>query len=171
MFIIRWSLLTVFTIALSACAGHQAVQQPAVETTAPVKQQLGVIAPAQIVPQPTNPVLAMARNMLGTPYRYGGADPSGFDCSGLVSYVYRSAGIRVPRTSQEQYRQSFPVATDQLQAGDLLFFRLRPPKISHVAIYEGEGRFIHAPSSGKRVSYASLENPYWKQHLIGAGRF
>ena len=171
MSLIRWSLLTIFAMALFACAAPQATRQPAAQISTPVKLQPAVIAPAETAARPINPVIAMARNMLGAPYRYGGADPSGFDCSGLVSYVYRSAGIRVPRTSQEQYRQSFPVATDQLRAGDLLFFRLRPPKVSHVAIYAGEGRFIHAPSSGKRVSYASLENPYWKQHLIGAGRF
>jgi cell wall-associated NlpC family hydrolase len=109
--------------------------------------------------------------MLGTPYRYGGAGPNGFDCSGLVSYAYRSAGIRVPRSSGEQFRQAEKVPLSKLQPGDLLFFRLNPPKISHVAIYDRNGRFIHAPSSGKRVSYASLDNPYWRKHLVGAGRF
>lgn len=171
MSIIRWSLLTVLTATLLACAGPQVARQPVEDIAPPARQKLPSMAPVKTVARPTSPVIATARTMLGAPYRYGGADPTGFDCSGLVSYVYRSLGIQVPRTSQEQFRQSSPVATDRLQAGDLLFFRLNPPKVSHVAIYEGEGRFIHAPSSGKRVSYASLDNPYWRQHLVGAGRF
>jgi len=165
---IRSYMLFLLLLFLSACAGPQAVQQ--------LDQSAAVSVPAQQPKLNTAPpkpltVIATARRMLGTPYRYGGADPSGFDCSGLVSYAYRSVGISVPRTSGEQFRQSRPVATDKLRSGDLLFFRLSPPKVSHVAIYDGGGRFIHAPSSGKQVSYASLENPYWRKHLVAAGRF
>ena len=132
--------------------------------------------PTAIATEPAKPQpdhhrgLAIARDMVGTPYRYGGAGPGGFDCSGLVYYSYRKAGIRVPRTTAEQYRQSKRVQVFRLQPGDLVFFRISQDKLSHVGIYAGDGRFIHAPSSGKAVGYASLHNPYWHGRLISAGR-
>ncbi len=158
-------LLTVF---LTACAGNPAVRLAAIKP--PV---------VQTVPQVTGSaatlsgltVVEHAREMLGIPYLYGGDSPQGFDCSGLVSYAYQQAGIEVPRTSSDQYRYAQKVPLHSLLPGDLLFFRLQPPKVSHVAIYDRDGRFIHAPSSGKEVSYASLDNPYWREHLLGAGRF
>jgi cell wall-associated NlpC family hydrolase len=113
---------------------------------------------------------AIAQSMAGSPYRYGGATPSGFDCSGLVYYSYRKAGIPVPRTTREQYGYSERIALSDIHRGDLLFFRLSSRGISHVGIYTGNGKFIHAPSSGKRVSYARLDNAYWKKRLLAAGR-
>ena len=167
MQILRWGLLISFTFWLSACAGPQVIHKSGLETS-----------PARVVINPTKTavrapltVVTAARSVLGAPYRYGGASTNGFDCSGLVSYAYRSVGIAVPRSSSEQFRQSIRVPLQNLQSGDLLFFRLNPPKVSHVAIYDRDGRFIHAPSSGKRVSYASLDNPYWRKHLVAAGRF
>jgi cell wall-associated NlpC family hydrolase len=117
-----------------------------------------------------HPAVDIARQMVGTPYRYGGSSPqSGFDCSGLVYYSYRHAGINVPRTTQKLYRDTFQVDPRALQPGDLLFFSIQG-KVSHVGIYVGGMRFLHSPSSGKVVSYASLSNPYWREHLIRAGR-
>jgi cell wall-associated NlpC family hydrolase len=116
-------------------------------------------------------VLNEALEMLVTPYRYGGHNPHGFDCSGLVYYSHQQAGIRVPRTAEEQRLRARPVALDTLRPGDLLFFRLAGRKVNHVGIYAGDGRFVHAPSSGKSVSMASLNNPYWERHLIGAGSY
>lgn len=118
-----------------------------------------------------NQVLAIAKSLLGTPYRYGGASPDGFDCSGLVQYVYHKASMAVPRTAAEQSRRVHRVHLSELRSGDLVFFRLSGRKTSHVGIYAGDGRFIHAPSSGKLVSYASLEDRYWKERLVVAGRF
>lgn len=115
--------------------------------------------------------LVAARSMLGTAYRFGGADPRGFDCSGLVQYSYAQAGISLPRTSQAIFRASSPVKPDKIRAGDLVFFKVSSQKITHVGIYADHNRFIHAPSSGKAVSYASLKNPYWKKRLIAVGRF
>jgi murein DD-endopeptidase len=113
----------------------------------------------------------IARHQLGAPYRYGGDTPRGFDCSGLVYYAYHRAGIDVPRTTRQQLRYARPVAMSRLEPGDLLFFRVSRRKPSHVGIYVGHDRFIHAPSSGKRVSYASLDNPYWSERIVAAGRF
>jgi len=113
---------------------------------------------------------AIAQSMAGSPYRYGGATPRGFDCSGLVYYAYRKAGFSVPRTTRDQYKRSERIAFSDIHRGDLLFFKLSSRGISHVGIYTGNGRFIHAPSSGKRVSYARLDDPYWKKRLLAAGR-
>jgi cell wall-associated NlpC family hydrolase len=115
--------------------------------------------------------LDTARSMLGVAYRYGGADPRGFDCSGLVHYSYAKAGLELPRTSQDIFRASQLVNPGNLRAGDLVFFTISSKKIAHVGIYAGNKRFIHAPSSGKGVSYASLETPYWKNRLVAVGRF
>ena len=114
--------------------------------------------------------LATARKLLGTPYRYGGSDPRGFDCSGLVQYSYRQAGVTLARTSRDIFRQSQLINPSHKQPGDLVFFAIAKDKISHVGIYSGSNQFIHSPSSGKGVSYASLDNPYWKSRLIGVGR-
>lgn len=112
-----------------------------------------------------------AARVVGAPYRYGGSTPRGFDCSGLVYYAHRQAGISVPRTTDAQLRRARPVPLHDLRAGDLLFFELEGKKVSHVGIYAGAGRFIHAPSTGKRVSYASSHSPFWRRRLISAGRF
>ena len=108
---------------------------------------------------------------IGTPYRYGGASPRGFDCSGLVHYVHRKVGIDTPRTTAAQRPRAQQVALNALQTGDLLFFSINGEKGRHVAIYEGNGVFIHAPSSGKLVSRASLSDPYWRTRIVGAGSY
>lgn len=116
-------------------------------------------------------VVNAARLQIGSPYLYGGESPAGFDCSGLVQYAYRQAGIEVPRSTEGQLRSVSRITLSSVRPGDVLFFKVSPPKISHVGIYIGDDRFVHAPSSGKTVSYGTLDNPYWKNHLAGAGRF
>lgn len=114
--------------------------------------------------------VSVARKQVGTRYRFGGSSPQGgFDCSGLVYYSYQRAGVEVPRTTDGLYDSTFPVDPRALRQGDLLFFSIKG-KVSHVGIYVGNGKFVHAPSSGKKVSYASIENPYWREHLVRAGR-
>jgi murein DD-endopeptidase len=88
-----------------------------------------------------------------------------------VYYSYRRAGIAVPRSTTAQYRHARPVTFKHLQPGDLLFFKRAFHSISHVGIYAGNGRFIHAPSKGRVVSYDSLKDPYWKKRLVAAGRY
>jgi len=115
---------------------------------------------------------ANALKMVGKPYRYGGASPSrGFDCSGLVQFSFRQAGVLLPRTTRDQRRASTPVRKSSLRRGDLLFFTERGRKSSHVGIYLGNGRFVHAPSSGKHVRTDRLDSPYWSRHLSEARRF
>ena len=110
-----------------------------------------------------------AMQMVGTPYRYGGHTPQGFDCSGLVFYTYGETGISVPRTSAEQFRAASPVNMSNVQAGDLLFFRI-DGKVSHVGIYIGNQRFVHAPSTGHDVTFNSLSDDYYREHFVGARR-
>jgi cell wall-associated NlpC family hydrolase len=116
-------------------------------------------------------VVASAASQIGAPYRYGGNRPDGFDCSGLVQFAHQRAGIAVPRTTTAQRRAAMPLERDHLLPGDLLFFAVDAGKSRHVGIYEGAGRFIHAPSAGKPVERASLENPYWKSRWIDSRTF
>jgi cell wall-associated NlpC family hydrolase len=115
-------------------------------------------------------VVVRAIALLGTPYRYGGSAPGGFDCSGLVSYIYNELGIDVPRTAAEQYRAAQRVAMEQLEPGDLLFFRTRGRSVSHVAIYAGSGRFVHAPQTGRNIELRQIGDGYYRARLVGAGR-
>jgi cell wall-associated NlpC family hydrolase len=119
-------------------------------------------APQQSVP---DRAASSAAKMVGKPYRFGGASPSGFDCSGLVQFSYQQAGITLPHNTVQQRRISQRVKLADLRRGDLLFFDQEGKKHSHVGIYLGERRFVHAPSSGKHVRNDSLDNPYWKKHL------
>ncbi|WKZ12078.1 MAG: C40 family peptidase [Gammaproteobacteria bacterium] len=112
-------------------------------------------------------IVFTALQMVGVPYRYGGATPEGFDCSGLVQYSYRNAGLAVPRTSREQFRVSAPVAIDHAAPGDLVFFRSKD--YSHVGIYLGDGRFVHAPNTGRTVEITSLDEPYYRRNFVSAG--
>ena len=117
-------------------------------------------------------LLNSALTLLGTPYRWGGTSPEqGFDCSGLVSYVFRNAmGIELPRVSREQARAGELVADrSALAEGDLVFFGRRG-RVDHVGIYLGEGRFVHAPSRGKDVTVSSLDTGYWAGKFMQARR-
>ena len=107
-----------------------------------------------------------ALKLVGAPYRYGGMSPkTGFDCSGLVQYSYRHAGVELPRSTEAQRRAADRVRRADLRPGDLLFFDQEGKKNSHVAIYVGNGQMVHAPSSGKTVRRDALDSPYWKKHL------
>lgn len=114
-------------------------------------------------------VALLAQELIGAPYVYGGSDPRGFDCSGLVYYTYRQTGVNVPRTSQEQFKAARKIALTQANEGDLVFFQDQA-KLSHVGIYLGEGMFVHAPETGRQVSIESLNAPYYQQHLVAVGR-
>jgi murein DD-endopeptidase len=110
-------------------------------------------------------VALTARRMVGVPYHYGGNDPRGFDCSGLVFYAYREAGVPVARTSREQLRASQALNVDQALPGDLVFFRTSK-RAWHVGIYLGDQRFIHAPSTGRAVVIGRFDDEYYLRHRI-----
>lgn len=109
-----------------------------------------------------------ARDLLGSPYLWGGAGPGGFDCSGFVRYVAAAAGISLPRTSYAQWDETLPVA--EPAPGDLVFFSTYAPGASHVGIYLGDGLFVHAANEWTGVTADSIRHGYWSEHYIGARR-
>ena len=116
-------------------------------------------------------VLKRALALLGTPYRWGGTSTNGFDCSGMVGYVFKTAlGIELPRVSREMASSGTPVERSALTPGDLVFFGVHGRRVDHVGIYVGEGRFVHAPSTGKDVMVSSLETGYWSGKYMQARR-
>jgi cell wall-associated NlpC family hydrolase len=110
--------------------------------------------------------VAVAKQYVGAPYRWGGSSPSGFDCSGLVRYVYAQVGVALPHNAAQQYRLGTPVARDELEPGDLVFF----DHLRHNGIYVGDGRFIHARQTGRRVAIARLDDEWYSSHFVGARR-
>jgi cell wall-associated NlpC family hydrolase len=131
-----------------------------------------VTVPAEVESTAGVKVVNIAAGLIGTPYRYGGETPkAGFDCSGLVFYSFEQMGMKVPRTAADQRKAAERIDRDDLEPGDLLFFRSSKGRIDHVGIYAGDGRFIHAPNSGSVVSYAYLDAPYYRSHFVSAGRF
>jgi murein DD-endopeptidase len=118
-------------------------------------------------------IAQQALAQVGAPYRYGGTDPArGFDCSGLVSYAHSREGISVPRTAAAQFAAARKVDPESLRPGDLVFFRLVPGsrEVTHVGIYTGQRRFVHAPQAGRNVGEASIDDPYYRERFAGAGR-
>ena len=108
--------------------------------------------------------------MVGRPYQYQGDSPEGFDCSGLVRYSYLSAGLDLPHGTDSLMKITVPILARNMRRGDLLFFTQSGKKYSHVGILTSNRRFVHAPSTGKRVREESLDDPYWKKNFLGARR-
>jgi cell wall-associated NlpC family hydrolase len=106
----------------------------------------------------------------GTPYRNGGSDPTGFDCSGFVQWVYAQHGTRLPREVRDQYRAGEEIDADEVQPGDLVFFETVAKGASHVGIAIGAGEFVHAPSSRGVVRVENYTGGYWARRWVGARR-
>ena len=119
-----------------------------------------------------NELVMYAMSLADTPYHYGGKDPeNGFDCSGFVDHVYQhSLGISLPRTSHELSRVGTPINHKQLQPGDLVFYNTQHSAYSHVGIYVGENKFVHAPKSGSRIRVEEMNEKYWQHRYNGARR-
>lgn len=158
-------IIPIFALAItvlgmvSACSStpHSPQHPSASPGNAPDSHAVGQVA------------AAIALDQVGVPYRYGGSTPSGFDCSGLVQYSYSRAGKHIPRTTGQLWSYTDDVGRHELRAGDLLFFNVEG-KMSHVGLYVGERRFVHAPSSGRTVSTASLDAPFYRNAFMRAGR-
>ncbi len=151
-------------VLLGACSAPPPKPGPLPRFTAPTRHK-GDVGP--------NDILFRAIALVGTPYRYGGNTPQGgFDCSGLVGFVYRDvAGILLPRSAAEIGEIAAPdIRRDELASGDLVLFRQHSRHVTHVGIYVGEGRFVHAPNEGGTVRLDRLDDAYWRDHFAGAKR-
>lgn len=160
-------MLAALVLVLGACSS--APKRTPAPATAP-GLAIRDVAPAD--PFRANNVLIRALGLVGTPYRWGGNTPEGgFDCSGLVGYVFRdAASLSLPRTTREI--ASVDAGTpprDRLASGDLVLFG-KGKSVFHVGIYVGEGRFVHAPSTGGTVRLDRVDGPYWRDHYAGARR-
>lgn len=113
-------------------------------------------------------VVVDALGQIGRPYRYGGSTPDGFDCSGLVQYVFAQAGVTLPRSSREQHELGREIDLDDAEPGDLLFYSFAGRRVDHVAIYLGDGQAVHAPARGRQVIVAPVAQKYWMQKFVGA---
>jgi hypothetical protein len=182
----------VLAAATGACASTGAVPRPfpmpggtqssaPPGTAAPGTADPGTVAPATLAPGTLAPgalprpfdgyaLTGTALSLRGIPYRNGGIDPKGFDCSGFTQYVFAQHGISIPREVREQFRVGASVQPDQLVAGDLLFFTTTDPGASHVAISIGGDEFVHAPSSTGVVRVEHLGSSYWSPRFLGARR-
>ncbi len=148
----RHGLITLLLAAvLAACAGSPHYSDRERET---LRHQIVLDALGQV----------------GRPYRLGGVTPDGFDCSGLVQYVYAQSGVSVPRTAREQHAAGRDITLSKAEPGDLLFYSFEGRKIDHVAIYLGNDQAVHAPASGRSVIVASVHLPYWRRHFVDAVR-
>jgi cell wall-associated NlpC family hydrolase len=115
-------------------------------------------------------ITGTALTLRGAPYRNGGSDPTGFDCSGFVQYVFGQNGVRVPRTVTEQFRAGRDVDPPAMEPGDLVFFTTVTSGASHVGISMGGDEFVHAPSGAGEVRVERLSAPYWSTRFVGAKR-
>lgn len=147
----RLAGLVLLAILLAGCAGSN--YKPTPETDA---LRRGIVLEAL--------------GQIGRPYRYGGATPDGFDCSGLVLYVYAQQGLSVPRSTGEQHASGETIDLDEAEPGDLLFYSFKGTGIDHVAVYLGDGQAVHAPSSGRQVIVAPVGNRWWTDRYVDAVR-
>ena len=162
-------LLLGATIALlAACSSAPHKPESTYKTSHSALADLPPKAPSAASAGEANDILFRAIGLVGTPYHWGGNTPAGgFDCSGLVDYIYRTAaGIKLPRTSNEMasMRAQKVRRMTQLASGDLVFFDI-DGSISHVGVYVGKGRFVHAPNSGGTVRLDDIDGPYWGEHF------
>jgi cell wall-associated NlpC family hydrolase len=164
----RWVLLFSAIALLAACASSPQRRQPTYKTSHSALADLPPRAPSAASAGEANDILFRAIGLVGTPYRWGGNTPAGgFDCSGLIDYIYRTAtGIKLPRTSHEMASMDARKVRKmtQLASGDLVFFDIGGA-ISHVGVYVGKGRFVHAPNSGGTVRLDDIDGPYWGDHF------
>ncbi len=155
-------------LALGGCAGTRTLE-PASKAMEP-RDAAPATGSDRSPDTARSTVARVATEMVGVPYRYGGTSPKeGFDCSGLVFYSYARAGLSVPRNSIDLFKAAEKIPLEAAREGDLVFFQDQR-RLSHVGIYLGDGRFVHAPSSGSTVRVSTLDSAYYRRHLVGVGR-
>ena len=184
---LKYSLLGSAMLVLAGCSTNLrslSAVSPAQQATEPAKNRVVQahqktkphtvqLAKARKAPPASTleKVTWCARKQQGKMYCWGGSSPTtGFDCSGLTQYSFKQgAGVNLPRTAAAQYQAAEKVNQQEARKGDLVFFRTRGKRVSHVGIYLGDNKFIHAPRTGKSITTSKLQG-YWKQRLVGFGR-
>lgn len=159
------AILLVIVASLGGCGHEQVRRLPSDDRVASqsiprqesVRRSVGELA------------AEVALRQVGVPYVYGGSTEQGFDCSGLIQFAYANVGKRIPRTTSQQWRYLTPISDRQMQVGDLLFFRIEG-KVSHVGLYIGDRRFVHAPSTGRQVSVQALDSDFYRRAFVRAAR-
>jgi cell wall-associated NlpC family hydrolase len=182
--IVKGSLFILLAVSLTACASTGAVPRPfptpgnppvATREAPPTKPAEVPEKPPEMTELPPTSadgyaLAGTALSLRGAPYRNQGTDPSGFDCSGFVQYVYQQYGLTMPREVREQFRKGKKVDAGQLEPGDLVFFTTVAPGASHVGIAIGGDQFVHAPSERGVVRVEQLSATYWRTRFVGAKR-
>jgi murein DD-endopeptidase len=171
------NLLACILVLTSGCVSAARTQEAPTNVEAAPTPTAGVTTANAATEPPAadnalgDEIALRAIALVGKPYRYGGADLDGFDCSGLVYFIHQELGITVPRTAADQQRAAIRIKSDELQPGDLLFFRTnKHRRISHVGVYVGDHRFVHAPHSGKLIELSTLDDTYYGPRLVSSGR-
>jgi cell wall-associated NlpC family hydrolase len=177
--LVRVAVLALVAAAATGCASSGAVPTPRPFPGAPAPPRPAEPVTAAVPELPPETAIAPAQPPLlvataltfrGTPYRNGGSDPSGFDCSGFVQWVFAQHGTALPREVRDQFRVGDDVDRDEVQPGDLVFFETVSRGASHVGIAIGGGEFVHAPSSRGVVRVERYTSTYWAQRWVGARR-
>ncbi len=158
-------LVGVTALVASGCATSSAVPSPFPGAIPPV----ATTAPVGARSRP-NAIVENALRLLGTPYRDGGSDPSGFDCSGFTQYVFGLARLTLPREVREQFQAGRKLTLPRSAPGDLIFFSTIAPGASHVGVVLDDHRFVHAPSTSGAVRIESYRAPYWRRRIVGVRR-
>lgn len=171
-------LLILFILSLLSACGTTRHEPMAPRNTLLLQESRTLHKPTRSYTPPSNNEAQMnnltlyAMSLYDTPYRYGGTTrKNGFDCSGFVQYVYKnSLGLSLPRTSAQMSRVGIHLKRQQLRPGDLVFFNTSHRRYSHVGIFIGDNRFLHAPRTGKAIRISSMKNKYWRTRYEGARR-
>jgi cell wall-associated NlpC family hydrolase len=160
--------VVVLAVMTGACAARGGVPRPFPGAALPPGADETAAEPPVAVAYPQ--LITTALQYRGVPYRNGGSDPSGFDCSGFVQYIFARFGRFLPREVRDQYHAGKPIRLDDVQAGDLLFFETVSRGASHVGMALGGGEFVHAPSSRGVVRVERYDASYWASRFVGARR-
>ncbi len=177
-------LVVALALLTAACAHQQPASQAAgkplqakPESRPQVVEKKSTASMEEVLSrhQMADDILMRAMALIGTPYRWGGSSPqTGFDCSGLIGYVFAdSLGMKLPRSTREMIQLKAPViGKDKLRSGDIVFFATNGGRgVSHAGIYVGDGRFVHAPSTGGKVRMDHLDSAYWSKAYLQAKRY
>lgn len=167
---LRLVFVPVAATALAACASTGAVPRPFPGAAIPPTSERPEVSTTTAGTSHGYSISATALGLRGIPYRNGGDDPSGFDCSGLVKYVFEQHGVAMPRDTRRQFEVGAEVDAAALEPGDLVFFTTVAPGASHVGIVVGGDQFVHAPNSNGVVRVEHLSSQYWSRRFVGARR-